>query len=92
MSKIAIIGGSGLTQLPGLEIVNQVTQETPWGKPSAPIMIGKFTDQEVLFLPRHGHPHTIPPHKVNYRANIQALKDLGVSENHSSKRCRRNHK
>ena len=80
MNKLAIIGGSGLTQLDGLEIINEFNPDTQWGKPSAPITIGKFKNIEILFLPRHGNPHTIPPHKINYRANIQALKDAGVSE------------
>ncbi len=80
MNKLAIIGGSGLTQLEGLEIIDQISPTTPWGKPSAAITVGKFNDIEILFLPRHGDPHTIPPHKINYRANIQALKDSGVNE------------
>ena len=80
MNKIAVIGGSGLTELPGLEIINKIESNTSWGKPSAPIILGKYNDQDVLFLPRHGNPHTIPPHRINYRANIQALKDAGVSE------------
>ena len=80
MSKLAIIGGSGLTELDGLEIVNEIEPDTQWGKPSAPITVGKFNNIEILFLPRHGNPHTIPPHKINYRANIQALKDASVSE------------
>jgi 5'-methylthioinosine phosphorylase len=80
MNKLAIIGGSGLTQLDGLEIIDEINPDTIWGKPSAAITIGKFNDSEILFLPRHGNPHTIPPHKINYRANIQALKDAGVSE------------
>ena len=80
MSKIAIIGGSGLTELSGLQIVDKIEIETPWGKPSAPITVGKINDLEVLFLPRHGNPHTIAPHKVNYRANLWALHENNVSE------------
>lgn len=80
MSKLAIIGGSGLTELPGLEIVDEIDLDTPWGKPSASITVGKFNNIDILFLPRHGNPHTIPPHKVNYRANIWALKESEVSE------------
>ena len=80
MNKLAIIGGSGLTQLPGLKIVDELDLNTPWGKPSALITVGKFNDIEILFLPRHGNPHIIPPHKVNYRANIWALKESGVNE------------
>jgi 5'-deoxy-5'-methylthioadenosine phosphorylase len=80
MNKLAIIGGSGLTELSGLEIVDEISLTTPWGKPSAPISVGKFNNSEILFLPRHGNPHVIPPHKVNYRANIWALKETGVNE------------
>ncbi len=80
MTKLAIIGGSGLAQLPGLEIIKEIDADTPWGKTSAPITVGKFHNREVLFLPRHGNPHTIPPHKVNYRANTWSLKESGVTE------------
>jgi 5'-methylthioinosine phosphorylase len=80
MTRHAIIGGSGLTELSGLEIIDEINPDTAWGKPSAAITVGKFNDIEVLFLPRHGNPHSIPPHKINYRANIQALKNAGVSE------------
>ncbi len=80
MSKLAIIGGSGLTELPGLEIVDEIDLDTPWGRPSASITVCKFNNIDILFLPRHGNPHTIPPHMVNYRANIHALKDADVSE------------
>ncbi len=80
MSNIAIIGGSGLSELPGLEIINKIELDTPWGKPSAPITVTKVNGVEVLFLPRHGNPHTIPPHKVNYRANIWALHKNNISE------------
>ena len=71
--SIAIIGGSGLSQLPELVIKDEVKLDTPWGKPSATIIIGKLNKIEVIFLPRHGNSHSIPPHKINYRANICAL-------------------
>lgn len=80
MSKIAIIGGSGLTELPGLEIVDKIEVATPWGKPSAAMTVGKINQVDILFLPRHGNPHTIPPHKVNYRANLWALHQAEVNE------------
>ncbi len=80
MTKLAIIGGSGLTKLDGLTIIDEINPDTVWGKPSAPIKVGKFNNIQILFLPRHGNPHTIPPHKINYRANIQALKYAGVNE------------
>lgn len=80
MNKIAIIGGSGLTQLPGLDLTDQINRGTPWGDPSAAITVGTYKNREVLFLARHGNPHTIPPHKINYRANIWALKESGANE------------
>ena len=77
---LAIIGGSGITGLQGLAISKHLRQETPWGDPSSHLATGKLGNTEVLFLPRHGEPHTIPPHKVNYRANIWALKEQGASQ------------
>ena len=79
MSRLAIIGGSGLAALPGLDSLQTLTPATPWGAPSAPLTLGQFKARELLFLPRHGPGHTIPPHRVNYRANIQALKDCGAA-------------
>ena len=79
MSRLAIIGGSGLAALPGIAIRQTLTPATPWGAPSAPVTLGQFKARELLFLPRHGPGHTIPPHRVNYRANIQALKDCGAA-------------
>lgn len=75
---IGIIGGTGLTRLDGLTIEREAAVTTRWGEPSAPLLFGRIGDTEVVFLARHGNPHRIPPHKVNYRANIQALKDAGV--------------
>jgi 5'-methylthioadenosine phosphorylase len=76
--KIAIIGGSGLYSMPGLEDIREQEIETPFGNPSAPIVIGKLADQQVAFLARHGIGHHLSPTEVNYRANIYALKSLGV--------------
>ena len=76
---LAIIGGTGLTQMQGLDVVSRQQVTTRWGEPSAEIVTGILGGKEVLFLARHGHPHRIPPHKVNYRANIQALKDAGAT-------------
>ncbi|WP_417597860.1 S-methyl-5'-thioinosine phosphorylase [Oceanospirillum sp.] len=76
---LAIIGGTGLTQMEGLDVVSRKTVSTQWGEPSAEILTGSVGGKQVLFLARHGDPHRIPPHKVNYRANIQALKDAGAS-------------
>ncbi len=78
MTELAIIGGTGLTQMDDLEIIKQEHIDTPYGKPSAAFITGKIFQQEVVFLARHGNPHTIPPHKINYRANIWGLKKLGI--------------
>jgi len=80
MSKLAIIGGTGLSQMKGLSISSSETIETPFGTPSAPYILGSINGKDVVFLARHGNPHKIPPHKINYRANIWGLKQLGVSE------------
>ena len=70
---LAIIGGSGMTKLPCLEISHRQIVRTPYGEPSGPLTFGKIRDHEIVFLARHGHGHTIPPHAVNYRANLWAL-------------------
>jgi 5'-methylthioinosine phosphorylase len=80
MTGLAIIGGTGLTSLQGLDIDREETVTTPYGQPSAPLIHGRYAGREVIFLARHGNPHVIPPHKVNYRANIRALKDAGVDK------------
>src|SRR3989304_7369694 len=74
----AIIGGSGLYAIPGAGGIRQNKVNTPFGEPSSPIMIGKLAGRQVAFLARHGIGHTIPPSQVNFRANIYALKSLGV--------------
>ena len=74
----AILGGSGLTSFAELEIDRREVVRTPWGEPSGPVTIGRIDGETVVFLPRHGHGHTIPPHAINYRANIHALKSMGV--------------
>lgn len=76
--KIAIIGGSGVYDPKLLTDLVEKTVETKYG--TARLTIGKFRGQEVGFMQRHGAGHTLPPHKINYRANIQALKDLGVQD------------
>ncbi len=78
MPHIAIIGGSGVGSLDIFEQQSELEVETPYGQPSDKIKILKFGDLEIAFLPRHGSKHTIPPHLVNYRANIYALKSIGV--------------
>jgi 5'-methylthioadenosine phosphorylase len=75
---LGIIGGTGLTQLANLEITHRRVARTPWGEPSGALTFGRICGQEVVFLARHGYGHTIPPHEVNYRANLWALKDHGV--------------
>lgn len=75
---VGIIGGTGLTTLAGLKITGEEARSTSWGEPSAPLVQGRLGHQSVVFLSRHGNPHRIPPHQVNYRANIQALYDAGV--------------
>lgn len=77
-APVGIIGGTGLTTLSGLEILGEHPSTTVWGEPSAPLVEGRLGSQSVIFLSRHGNPHRIPPHQVNYRANIQALYDAGV--------------
>ncbi len=79
MNKLGIIGGTGLTAMKGLDVVRQEVINTPYGEPSAPLTHGLINDQTMVFLPRHGAGHTLPPHKINYRANIWALKNAGVS-------------
>lgn len=76
---IAIIGGTGLTEYAGLKIEKEVEVKTPLGSPSAPLVFGYLHGKSVVFLARHGHPHAVPPHKVNYRANMLALKEAGVT-------------
>lgn len=78
MSHIAVIGGSGFASLPGMEFLGEACPETPYGQPSAPIQQGRLAGGDFLFLSRHGLHHRIPPHAVNYRANIWALKSLGA--------------
>ena len=74
--KIGVIGGTGLYSL--LEQVEFIDIETPFGKPSESIAVGKYMNKSIAFLPRHGQNHAIAPHKINYKANIWALKQCGV--------------
>ncbi|MFH1191563.1 MAG: S-methyl-5'-thioadenosine phosphorylase [Candidatus Omnitrophota bacterium] len=78
MSGIGIIGGSGLYKIEGLKITKQLKVKTPFGEPSDKFTIGKLAGKEVVFLPRHGVGHRISPSGINYRANIFAMKKLGV--------------
>lgn len=80
MTKLAIIGGTGLSQMNGLQITSAESLTTPFGQPSADYILGTLNGTDVVFLARHGNPHTIPPHKINYRANIWGLQKLGVTD------------
>ncbi len=75
---IAIIGGSGLTQLANLAITHRQIVRTPYGEPSGPLTFGHIGSKEVAFLARHGYGHTLAPHEINYRANLWALHAKGV--------------
>ena len=77
-AKIGVIGGSGVYDLPGLQNVREYKVYTPYGAPSDNIIVGELNGKTVAFLARHGRGHKIPPHRINYRANIWALKSLGV--------------
>jgi len=77
---LAIIGGSGLTQLASLGVTHRKAVRTPYGEPSGALTFGRLRDREVIFLARHGYGHTIPPHEVNYRANVWALREGGATE------------
>ena len=76
---LAIIGGSGLTHLTNLNVSHREIMRTPFGEASGPLTIGELKHQRAIFLARHGYGHTIPPHEVNYRANIWALKEKGAT-------------
>jgi 5'-methylthioadenosine phosphorylase len=77
---LAIIGGRGLTQLADFKITHQQVMRTPYGEPSGAFMFGMLKGHEVIFLARHGYGHTIPPHLVNYRANLWVLREQGVKD------------
>ncbi|APZ43424.1 S-methyl-5'-thioinosine phosphorylase [Acidihalobacter ferrooxydans] len=79
MSDLAIIGGTGLTRLSGLEITRREVVHTPYGEPSGPVTHGRLLGHAVAFIPRHGSTHNIPPHRVNYRANLWALRHIGLT-------------
>ncbi|MEO5624905.1 MAG: S-methyl-5'-thioinosine phosphorylase [Dokdonella sp.] len=75
---LALIGGTGLYRLPGFEQVERHAVDTPYGAPSDALVVGRLGKRRIAFLARHGESHTIPPHRVNYRANIWALRHLGA--------------
>jgi len=80
MTKLGIIGGSGIADAGFFEEVERKELDTPYGKPSAPYIIGRSGNVKVIFLPRHGIGHVIPPHKINYRANVWGMKELGIKQ------------
>jgi 5'-methylthioadenosine phosphorylase len=84
---LGIIGGSGIYDLPGLEDVQEQRVHTPWGEPSDLLRTGRMGSTRVVFLPRHDRGHRIPPGEINYRANIDALKRLGVTDLVSFSAC-----
>ena len=85
--KLGIIGGSGLYDLPGLEDVSARAMDTPWGAPSGALTCGRLDGVELVFLPRHGPGHRLPPHEINFRANIAALKLAGCTDILSISAC-----
>jgi 5'-methylthioadenosine phosphorylase/5'-methylthioinosine phosphorylase len=78
MSRLAVIGGSGFASIPKFEPLGHEQPDTPYGPPSAPVTRGRLGGNEMSFLPRHGAGHSIPPHRIDYRANIWALKACGA--------------
>jgi 5'-methylthioinosine phosphorylase len=78
MNKLAIIGGTGLDSMAGMEVHKREVVTTPYGEPSGAITRGTLFGEEIFFLPRHGYNHALPPHKINYRANLWALRELGA--------------
>jgi 5'-methylthioadenosine phosphorylase len=78
--KLGIIGGSGLYKMEGFETTNGKKFETPWGKPSDEILIANLEGEEICFIPRHSRGHKINPTNINFRANIDAMKQFGVTD------------
>jgi 5'-methylthioinosine phosphorylase len=78
MTELAIIGGTGLTRLSTLKVNKREVMHTPYGEPSGLLTHGELNGIPVVFLARHGYAHSIPPHRVNYRANIWAMKNIGI--------------
>lgn len=76
---LGIVGGSGLYDIEGVDVVDEVGIETPFGPPSDTFVIGKYKEGKIIFLPRHGRGHKIPPSKINFRANIYGMKKLGAT-------------
>ena len=75
-ADVGVFGGSGFTSL--LDEAEEIDVDTPYGKPSAPLVVGELAGKRVAFLPRHGSDHELPPHRIPYRANVWAMRELGV--------------
>lgn len=75
---LGVIGGSGLSEFSELKVISEELVTTPYGDPSTEIVVAELLGRQIAFLARHGRPHKIPPHRINYRANVWALKSLGV--------------
>ncbi|MGO4404250.1 S-methyl-5'-thioadenosine phosphorylase [Bosea sp. RAF48] len=84
---LGIIGGSGIYDLPGLSDLREERIDSPWGEPSDTLRIGRLGSTKIVFLPRHGRGHAIPPSEINYRANIDVLKRAGVTDLVSLSAC-----
>ena len=80
MAEFAIIGGTGMANMEGLSITRREMVKTPYGSPSGPVIFGEIDGRSLAFLARHGHKHSIPPHRINYRANIWALNSVGIKK------------
>ncbi len=76
---LGIIGGSGLYELEGLAVVEEINRSTPFGTPSSPVVVGELRGKKVAFLSRHGKDHSYPPHLIPYRANLWAFREVGVT-------------
>jgi 5'-methylthioadenosine phosphorylase len=76
---LGVIGGSGIYEIPGIQVIEEHAVDTPFGAPSDKLVRGRLGDTELLFVPRHGRGHKTPPHAINYRANMAALKLLGAT-------------
>lgn len=77
-ARIGVIGGSGLYEMEGLKVLEEIRQKTPFGDPSDAYLLGSLEGREVVFLPRHGRGHRVSPSEINFRANIWGMKKLGV--------------
>ena len=84
---VGIIGGSGVYELPGAENIRRERVSTPWGEPSDELVFGEIGGNQAVFLPRHGRGHRLSPSTINYRANIDAMKRVGVTDIISVSAC-----